>query len=235
MKKKIVAGCIALAAIVGAGQASAATYAVTADTSVYQGFGPAANGNLAGFGFQDLLVGRTNSGHSQVALLDFSSLDAALATLPGGFTATLNIYVNCAAGGFVQSCNGTTAIDINTKIGAWTETGSITWPSTEGGTKYGSFNATGANGWISTDITALVQAWAAANSTGDGIVLSSMAYPEVKNGAQFVSAMFAGDNSNTIAFIDIQAAAVPVPGALPLFAGGLGVIGLLVRRRRQKA
>jgi hypothetical protein len=33
----------------------------------------------------------------------------------------------------------------------------------------------------------------------------------------------------------IGQSAVPVPGALPLFAGGLGLIGLAARRRRNRA
>jgi hypothetical protein len=36
-------------------------------------------------------------------------------------------------------------------------------------------------------------------------------------------------------FDDVQVAATPIPAALPLFAGGLGMLGLLARRRKRKA
>ena len=41
---------------------------------------------------------------------------------------------------------------------------------------------------------------------------------------------------NSIGLDNISfAAATPLPAALPLFAGGLGMIGLLARRRKRKA
>ena len=43
----------------------------------------------------------------------------------------------------------------------------------------------------------------------------------------------AGDPTNFVTFSSVQAA-TPLPAALPLFAGGLGVIGLLARRRKRK-
>jgi hypothetical protein len=47
---------------------------------------------------------------------------------------------------------------------------------------------------------------------------------------------FFGLNDNTILVqSDITDTATPLPAALPLFAGGLGVIGLLARRRKRKA
>ena len=42
-----------------------------------------------------------------------------------------------------------------------------------------------------------------------------------------------GDPMNYVTFSSVQVA-TPLPAALPLFAGGLGVIGLLARRRKRK-
>ena len=36
-------------------------------------------------------------------------------------------------------------------------------------------------------------------------------------------------------FDDVQVSTTPIPAALPLFAGGLGVLGLVARRRKRKA
>lgn len=47
-------------------------------------------------------------------------------------------------------------------------------------------------------------------------------------------ALQAGDRIGTISY-DIQVAAVPVPAALPLLAGGLGLMGFVARRRRKAA
>lgn len=51
------------------------------------------------------------------------------------------------------------------------------------------------------------------------------------NTIQFLGTVAADDT----AFIDnVSVTTTPLPAALPLFAGGLGMIGLLARRRKQK-
>jgi hypothetical protein len=44
-----------------------------------------------------------------------------------------------------------------------------------------------------------------------------------------------GSRSTTAGSLDAAPSATPLPAALPLFASGLGVIGLLARRRRKKS
>jgi hypothetical protein len=50
--------------------------------------------------------------------------------------------------------------------------------------------------------------------------------------------VISGYNNPSYWYLDnftVEATATPLPAALPLFAGGLGVIGLLARRRKRKA
>jgi hypothetical protein len=234
MKKQILAGLVALAAGIGAGQASATTYDVTADTSVYQ-FLP--NGNLAAYGYADLYALNTGSGHSIVTLLDFNTLDADLSSLSGSYTATLNLHVKCGDTGFGTGCPSSGAIttDILTSNSAWTETGAISWANaTNTGGNYGSFTTTTDSGWISIDITSLVQYWASVGSTGDGIVLSDQAYAPVKNASnQFVALTFDAKESGLGAYINVQA--VPVPAAAWLFGPTLLGLAGVSRARKAKA
>jgi hypothetical protein len=51
----------------------------------------------------------------------------------------------------------------------------------------------------------------------------------------FTTAVFTDDTTPSFEFTLGNVATTPLPAALPLFAGGLGVIGLLGRRRKQKA
>ena len=51
----------------------------------------------------------------------------------------------------------------------------------------------------------------------------------------FELAAFDGNTELARTSIDVNVAAVPLPAALPLFAGGLGLMGLLGWRRKQKA
>lgn len=237
MNKKIIAGLVAMIAGAGAGQASAATYAATADAFVYEFLG-----NLSAPGpFQTAGVGVWNheTNHGTRGLLDFNSIDSALASLSAGnFTATLNVYVNCAVGtgGFVSACAGSAnpvTTDIKVKTGgAWNENGAITWASIGEGAKLGSFtvNNDGA-GWLSVDATALVEYWRQLGNTGDGVVLTQEAYGVVRNSSNQLAAVILGDHEGAYgAYIDVQA--VPVPAAAWLFGSALLGLGGISRRRK---
>ena len=147
---------------------------------------------------QPLLVYAHESNHAMKALLDFDALDARLSTLSAGqFKATLNLYITCprGAGGFVDGCPGdpdadgpggvaTVTTDIRAQNGPWQETeaySALTWSAVQEGTQYASFTVDHTGYWISVDVTALVEAWRAAGSTGDGIVLTQQAYPVVRS------------------------------------------------------
>jgi hypothetical protein len=66
--------------------------------------------------------------------------------------------------------------------------------------------------------------------------------PPAGAGAQLVTFAFNGLDITSVVLIDSGTAAfeysnvqfTPIPAALPLFAGGLGLMGLLGRRRKQK-
>lgn len=244
MKKQIIAGLVALAAGTGVTQAGAATYAVTADASVYEFLG-----NLSSYGTNDVLVFNHESNHGTRALLDFNTLDSALPTLAAGtYSATLNLHVGCVKGGFVAGCpgdadagspGGLAAIttDIFMQNGAWNENGAIAWSNVVEGTKFGSFTVNSASpGWISIDITSLVTYWASLGTTGDGIVLSQEAYPVVRNDAGSLVVLQAGGKETDAAYaayIDVQVQAVPVPAAAWLF--GPALLGLAGVSRSRKS
>ena len=76
------------------------------------------------------------------------------------------------------------------------------------------------------------------NTSGDASGTFSVAVNAgdvIKFGA-FSADSWSGASTNTITSLDApNSTSTPVPAALPLFAGGLGVIGLLARRRKRKA
>lgn len=238
MNKKIIAGLVALAAGAGAGQAAAATYAATADAFVYEFLG-----NLSAPGpFQTSGIGVWNheTNHGTRGLIDFDSIDSALAALtPGSFTATLHLYSSCSVGGFVAACAGSAdpvTTDIKVKTGgAWNENAAIAWSSIGEGDKFGSFTVdTDSAGWLTVDVTSLVAFWIAQGSTGDGLVLTQEAYPTIRNASGQLAAVVLGDHEGAFgAYIEVQE--VPVPAAAWMFGSALLGLGGVARRRKAKA
>jgi PKD repeat protein len=180
---------------------------VSADTYVYEFLG---NQSTPGVPTESLLVWNHPSNHGARILIDFASLDAVLAALPANFTATLRLYIICdmGAGGFVSSCPGASDVDgpdghavvttdVFQQLAPWTEDGTLAWtgvsqnpgPAVPGvleGAKYGTFSVDAVDQWVSVDVTALVQAWRAAGSTGHGIVLSQEAYTVVRDDDNYI-------------------------------------------------
>jgi hypothetical protein len=153
-----------------------------------------------------LLIYAHESNHAMKALLDFDGVDAQLSSLSAGhFSATLNLYIACprGAGGFVQGCPGdaevagpggvaTVTTDIRAQNGPWQETESystLTWSAIQEGAKYASFTVNHTGYWVSVDVTSLVEAWRAAGSTGNGIVLTQQAYPVVRTDANDIAVL----------------------------------------------
>ncbi len=169
------------------------TIAPSADTYVYQFLG-----NQTATPSAPLLVWAHESNHAAKILLDFDDLDAQLSTLSAGnFSATLKLYIVCdlGAGGFVQGCPGQPDVDsadgiasvttaIRAQLGPWQENDTaLSWSDVQEGTQYATFTVDHSGYWIDVDVTALVEAWRAAGSTGDGLVLTQQGYPVVRTDA----------------------------------------------------
>ena len=66
------------------------------------------------------------------------------------------------------------------------------------------------------------------------VLASNISIPETGDW-QDVSAYFGGPVGSVLIRSVEEATTVPLPAALPLFAGGLGLMGLLARRKKRKA
>ena len=78
---------------------------------------------------------------------------------------------------------------------------------------------------------------AAYNADGFGTLSNGAddVFVEITGLTAFSTATFTDDNKASFEFGLGIPTATPLPAALPLFAGGLGVMGLLGRRRKRKA
>jgi PKD repeat protein len=164
---------------------------VSADTYVYQFLGNQTPSD-------SLLVWNHEANHSARTLLDFDALDTQLGSLgAGNFSATLKLYIICdlGAGGFVAGCPGepdadspggiaTVTTAVRAQLAPWLEGDpTLAWSGVSEGALYATFAVDGAGRWVDIDVTALVEAWRTAGSTGRGIVLTQEAYPVVRTDA----------------------------------------------------
>lgn len=190
----------------------------SADTYVYQFLG-----NQNATPSDPLLVWAHESNHAAKILLDFDALDTQLSALAAGnFTATLKLYIVCnlGAGGFVQGCPGqpdtdssggvaTVTTSIRAQLGAWQENDSaLLWAGVQEGTQYATFTVNQSGYWIDVDVTALVEAWRAAGSTGAGIVLTQQNFPVVRTDAGNIAVLGIrsreSSQTNEIPYLEIR-------------------------------
>ncbi|BAZ93525.1 hypothetical protein TspCOW1_15360 [Thiohalobacter sp. COW1] len=166
----------------------------TRDTYVYEFLGNQADATGDSGGFN---IWNHSSEHGGKALLDFddSLLNAAaLAGGPGTYTATLWLYSVCELGGLVAACPGdadadnpftpgtaTVKTDVLLQTRNWDEAGAIDWADIdETGAPVATLTQATTGQWHSVDITAHVEHWVNAGTTGAGLALSQEAYPVLR-------------------------------------------------------
>jgi hypothetical protein len=91
---------------------------------------------------------------------------------------------------------------------------------------YESFTTIGSYSTVPTDPTSLL------NYLGPGSNSSSFFYSFLNEASNFE--VIYTDNQGNVGFTYGATTVTPLPAALPLFAGGLGVISLVARRRKRK-
>jgi hypothetical protein len=100
------------------------------------------------------------------------------------------------------------------------------------GTYYLTLDTTGYGGGWRVDTTANSPA------LGPGVTPAGSRYGYCDNVSfpcgGYAPAMTIGTDPPYVLRVDVEGTQTPIPAALPLFAGGLGVIGLLARRRKRK-
>jgi len=72
--------------------------------------------------------------------------------------------------------------------------------------------------------------------TGSNLLIQAFGHDllQINFGNQFFQSIVLTTSSNAFEYTDLQVSSVPIPPALPLFATGLGALGLLGWRRKRK-
>jgi len=235
---------IAVASVLAAGLsmgAQASTYSATQDTYVYEFFGNQGSptGDSGG-----ILVWNHESNHGGQGLLQIDSSWTSDAALSGAYTATLNLYSSCTAGGFIGACAGDGGTVTNTDVvlqgSAWTEgDAALGWGDiSQSSLPSSSFTqSSNVDGWISVDVTDMI-AYMLDNNTDYGFALTQEAYGVVRTSGSVATSSFCDSESSGGAcalgdfspYLEITPSAVPIPAAAWLFGSGLlGLVGIARR------
>ena len=88
---------------------------------------------------------------------------------------------------------------------------------------------------IGTTVVKTVSGSFFAPANGDQVAPGTNRFVTITLASIFNGVRFRSEGLNAFEFDNVSANAVPIPAALPLFAGGVGLLGWLARRKRRSA
>lgn len=166
-------------------------------------------------------------------ITDDLSHSGTLTLTPNTWSTSTNFFTASPAGSSGLGGMDPTVIGTLTVTFHFTEAGGVTGSLSETGTfeaKYGGAPLAGCTSSPAGDTDCIV--WNGASNTPTGSVVLSTT---LSNGNIMNVDFYNAQDWNITPKISFDLAPTPLPAALPMFAGGLGIVGFLARRKKRKA
>lgn len=205
---------------------------VAAIAAVLLSFAGAANASTVTVG-ESYTVTRTGFTGNQPGITDDLSGNGNLTLTKNTWSTPTNFFTASPAGSSgLMGLNPTVIGTLNVTF-HFTEAGGVTGTLTESATyeaKYGGSPLANCTNSPAGDTDCIV--WNGASNTPNGFVTLAAT---MSNGDIMDVKFYNAQDWNITPEISFDLDPTPLPAALPLFAGGLGVLGLITQRRKRKA